>query len=257
MAKGIVNETELGSLAEPLQKEYVKGEDGRFYLKVEEVDGWAFENVTGLKQTVRSERERREEWERKHSELAKTVQGVDPSDIKNLPTLKAELERMKKWTPEEKVAERIRAHEEEYGRKLTASEELRLRENAEKDARIKSLIVGSQSSKYLAKLKCIDSTLHEAQIMSVTRTDDKGGIYVVGADGEPLTTKKPGAVGNMGLEEYCEMLRKTYPQNFKGSESTGGGGDPTGAGGAGGSKGTNLAGLPPEERLKALRRSQA
>lgn len=87
----------LDGLSEELKREYKQREDGNFYLTVDEVDGWALEDITGLRNTVGTTREERDKlqranraWEKlgvtveEATDLiaqAKKFQDLDPKDI--------------------------------------------------------------------------------------------------------------------------------------------------------------------------------
>lgn len=52
MAKAIIDQETFDTLPEALQSEYTQQESGGFLLNVDPVDGFALENVTGLKRTL-------------------------------------------------------------------------------------------------------------------------------------------------------------------------------------------------------------
>jgi hypothetical protein len=257
--KGVIaTEEEFKALDPVLQGEYEKGEDDRYYAKIDSSeDGWAFENVQALKRTGETERASRKEWEKKYNELNKRLEGVDPEDVAKIASMKEQIEEMKKWTPDDKVKARIAELEKTYEQKLRESEESKIRDVSTRDARIQRLVVGRQSTDVLVKLGCIDPTLHAHEIELSTKVLDDDKIVVVDSNGDSVPTKIKGRVGDMTLEEFCQGIKERYPQNFKGSGSSGGGSDPTGAGGAGANgQNTKLASLPADERLKAIRRAQ-
>lgn len=258
--KGILTEEEYGNLGDPFKGEYVKGEDDQYYLDVEAVGDWAFENVAGLRNTAKTERQRREEWERKHNDLAKTLNGVSPEDVAKLNDMKEELERLRKLPDEEKTREKITALERKYENKLRESNEEKDSGFSARDERIKRLVVEGQASRILNELKCINPELHMGEVLRRCRATDDDEVEVLGADGEPAMTAKKGASGPMTLKEYLEGLKDRYPQNFRGTGAAGGGTDPGGAGGSG-QHGNNPYGpgfdkLSPLERLKRIRRAQ-
>lgn len=253
--KGQINEEELKGLDPVLQGEYVKGADDMYYPDVAEINGWAFENVANLRKTKDDERKRREDWERKHGELKATIGDADPDELKSLPELKRQIEEMKKWTPDDKVRQRISELEDTYKTKLREAQDERTQEVSARDARIKRLVTSNEARRVLGKLECLDADLFLERIERNTVIDENDNVWPVDGNGDHLQTKEKGAVGDMTLEEYCSMLKKQHPRNFKGSKAAGGGGDPTAAGGGGGNNNKQLQGLGPTERLKALRRA--
>ena len=62
MAKAKV--TSLDGLSDELKKEYKAQADGTFLLIVDEVDGWALEDITGLRNTVGTTRDERDKLQR-------------------------------------------------------------------------------------------------------------------------------------------------------------------------------------------------
>lgn len=240
-----------------LKAEYKPGEDEYYYPYIEADGGWAFENVENLRTTMRTERTRREEWERKHSDLAKTLDGVDPAEIQKLGEMKETIERMKNWTPDDKVQDRIASLEKTYNDKLQQAENTRVQDVTARDSRIKKLIVDAKSRKLLADAKCLDPDLFVDKIYDASRVEDNDAVVIIDEHGDPRTTKKAGAVGNMDLGEYIDTLKEQHPRNFAGSNASGGGGDPTGAGGTGSNGQQNkLLDLEPEARLTAIRQMQ-
>lgn len=265
--KARYTEEEYKTLHVELQKELKQGEDKLWYPIIEEADGWAFENVHGLRETMRTERQRREEWERKHTDLTRTLGSVQPDDIKGLPDLKRKLKDMESWAPEEKVQARITAIEGEYRQKLADAEKLKNDEVGSLENELNQLLVVDHARAKLEKLRATDPDLLLPHVKARTRVvrdpaTKRRQVVVVDEHGDPLATKKPGAVGNMQLDELLEGYRKTWPTAFKAPETSGGGAGAPGAGGSGdSSSGHPNAGdaskLPPEQRLVALRRSGA
>ena len=254
--KGIVTQEEYGGLPDVLQQEYTEGEDGRFYAKVEGVDGWEFQNVESLRTTMRTERQRRQEWERKHRDLEAKLGGID---VGELDSMKSELERLRKLPDESKTSERIKALETEYAQKLRDAESRTTQEVSVREERIKRLVIDSRSRRLLADAKCLDPDLFVDTIYRTCQVGEGDRVLVVDSHGDPVPTKKAGSVGNMTLEEYIDILKAQHPRNFKGSGASGGGADPAGAGGAGthASGIPNFDKLPPDEKLKAIRRAGA
>jgi|15BtaG_2_1085339.scaffolds.fasta_scaffold00847_11 hypothetical protein len=55
--KAIISASAHDELGESIQPEYAKGDDGRFYLSVDPVDGYRLEDVSGLRSALERERE--------------------------------------------------------------------------------------------------------------------------------------------------------------------------------------------------------
>lgn len=264
--KAKYTEAEFKTLPEPLQKELRQGEDKHYYPVIEASDdGWAFENVANLRNTMREERNRREQWERKHAELTATLAGADPEDVKKIGELKRKLKEMETWQPDEKVAQRISGIESEYKSKLTAAEQEKEKSARELEGEVAELLIDDRARAHLVKIDAVDPELLLPHVRRQTRvvknpTTKRREVIVVDAHGDPVPTKRPGAVGNMQLDELLEGYKKTWPNAFKGSSASGGGaGTSPGAGGSGNSNGTHPSAgdagkLTPEQRLIQLRR---
>jgi len=254
---GIISEEDYNSLPETLREQaYKKGEDGRYYADVTGSDGWAFEHVEGLRSTMRTEREQRKEWERKHRDLAKTLDGIDVEEARKLDDYKKQIEELKKQNPDQRQQERIRELESTYQAKLDEQTAKYRDDVSSRDGRIKQLVVSDKARAILAKLKCIEPELHMHDIDTHTQISEEGAPVVVDRHGDPIPTKKAGVTGTMGLEEYCEELRKKYSHNFQGLGGTGSGSDPGGGTGGTTANGNDLSKLPPDQRLAELRRRQ-
>jgi len=267
--KGKYTEAEFKALDPVLQKEVKQGEDKHYYPIIDPTDdGWAFENVAGLRTTMREERKRREEWESKHAELQKTLSGADPEDVKKIADLKRKIKEMENWTPEEKVQQRIKSIEDGYQLKLTTSETEKAQLGAALEGEVAELLIDDRARQLLAKLDAVDTELllpHVRRQTKVVRdpTTKKRAVVVVDAHGDPVPTKRPGAVGNMQLDELLEGYKKQWPTAFKGAQASGGGAGGPGAGGSGNSNtghpsaGGDPSKLSPEQRLTNLRRQGA
>lgn len=270
--KGKLTQDEYDALNDVIKAEYAKGEDDHYYPDVESVDGWGFDNYETLRSTSKKEREARQKWERKHRELEQRVDSLGdltPEDVEKykgeIDALKAKIEEMQGWEPDDKVRAKIQSIE------MAAKENF---ESAKKEwedresgytSEIERMMITSQASKELGKLGVLpefaDLILEKvAKDCKVVRGEDgRFRPVVLDVDGEPRRTKKPGSTDEMSLEEYLGTYTKAIPGAFKGVGSAGGG-----AGGTGGpQRGTEARDyrvddkLSPAERLRRLREQQA
>lgn len=109
--KGFVTKAEHDALAPELKKEYRQEGDG-FVPDVVEVNGFELKQVGKLMSALQTERAERAELERK----MKALDGIDPVAAR---TALADVERMKKWTPEDKLEEKVKAREEQIVKTFT------------------------------------------------------------------------------------------------------------------------------------------
>jgi len=256
--RGIISEEDYKALPEVVRNDaYTQGEDGRYYADIEPIDGWAFEHIEGLRSSGRKEREQRQTWERKHNTLASQLNGVDPTEIARIDEYKEEIERLKKAPDSEKTQQRIKELERTYENKLQTQQNEHKDMLGQRDAELRILIVDNRARRALEKLGCKDPDLilpHVHGNVNVVRDDTTGGkpnVKVVDKHGDPIPTKKKGAVGDMDLEELCGSYREQWPSAFEGSKAAGGGAPGTGGAGRGNNNSNpNDKKLPPSERLK-------
>jgi len=269
--KGILTEAEFAALpAEDWKrKEFKQGEDKRFYADLEPVDGWEFQHIEGLKATARTERERREKWEKEATDLKKAIGDMKPEEV---AALKTRVEEMKLWTPDDKVKAQIASIEKQYADKVKQVEDQTSGKIAKREAEIRRLLVDASTREILSRKEVGgDAELllpHVHPMVKVTLDDatGKAAIQVVDANGDPIVSKKPGATGSMTLEELLTgHFKKQFPAAYKGSGATGGGAPGTTGGGAAGAGGAGNASqngdlkniTSPAERLKQFRRAPA
>ena len=94
----------LEDVEEAVRGLYVKGQDGRFFLDVDAVEGVALENVDGLRNTVKATRDERDALAIK----TKAFDGIDPDKARDALKKVGEMD---DWNPEKKNAEYIKRRE--------------------------------------------------------------------------------------------------------------------------------------------------
>jgi len=257
--KIIINEEERGNLDALLQAEYlpIEGSDGNFLLDGSAVDGWAIEDVKGLRRTVETSRADRD----KHRTAAEKFEGVDLEEYKRLQAKKEEIDG---WDPTNDEAFKTRLdesnatwdakHKKDVG-EATAKAEA-------SDAKYQKYRKRSSAVAALGKhapdgIKVL--LPHVLGQLGVYATEDgkDDEVWVVGTDGRPRITQKAGEQGNMSADELVLAMKDDpeFKANFPGTGATGGGA--TGGGTGTGSAPAIDPTLSPTERIKAFRRSQA
>lgn len=227
--KALISKDEHAKLAEALKGEYQAQADGTFLLAVEGVNGFSLENVTGLKASLSEERESKRKIEARIAALG----DLDPDKARDALS---KVEKMSKWTPEEKVQEQLKAQiaqvESKYQTELKSKEDRASR----LDAAVRGLVVDSEVHRVLAGKGSAKLLL--PAIRDRIRVEEKDGRFtpvVLDDRGNPRITMKSGSSDPMGIEEFVMGL-KADPElghAFFGSGHSG-----TGAAGSSGGTGS-------------------
>lgn len=234
----------IETLPADLKAHYTKGDDGKFYLAVEESNGWAFENVAGLRKALSEERESRKQYEK----AIKQFEGIDDAAAAREALEKLRAGSLKSSADLDAYKKTL---EEKVGKDLTAAQQ---RVQAY-EAQLKDLRFGTVARDAIIKAKGKPSLLLPILERRVRWDADGNGqlqMQIVGDDGKPLVSAKPGSADPMGLDEYVDLLRKNadFAPAFEPTAPAGSGSNHA----AGGSSGrtNNTSKLSPEARLAAI-----
>lgn len=237
----------LDNLDESLHEHYTE-KDGRFILDVQPVEGFALEDVTNLKKTVKKEREDRQEAQR----LLKSYDGLDAEEAAKAIAKLAELGDLNDLDLDKKVKDQVAAHEHQlqtkfdaekkkYTEKTMAELEALRNEQSLMTTQLKEQMVRAEGARAIAAHKGSAALLLpvvESRARMVK--DPETGRYktqILDANGEPRMTMKSGSHDEMGIEEFVgEVLKvdENYARAFDGTSSSGGGASGSDAGGGGG-----------------------
>lgn len=228
--------------------EHYEEDGGKYYLKVEPVDGFALENISGLKSALSKELERRKEAEGK----LKKFGGIDPDDAREAISKLEELSAVDPKAEADKIAaakidaavKKMAAQHKEEVERLKGSIQSQ-REQLDKlvrtDAITKAIIAADGNVDLLGPL-----------INQHTRINDDGRLELVDTDGLPMLANsgKP-----LELEEYVTQLKndRRFGGAFKSSGAAGSGAHPKTAGGESGAVTMSRAdfeALTPAARMK-------
>lgn len=231
--KAIISAEEFAKLSDPLKGEYreTKAGSGKYLLDVSTVEGFALEDVVGLKSALGKERSARETLEA----AQKAFEGLDPKAARE--ALKA-LEDLQKNPLDEKIKTQVEAREraltEKFGLDLKAKEA----EASDYRKQLEEHLVSSAATAAIAKHKGVIPLLLPHVLSQVRVEKNAAGKFVakvVAADGTPRISLKQGSSENMSIDELVESMRgsDTFGVAFEGSKSTGTGAGGAGAGGAG------------------------
>ena len=233
MLHALILKDAFESLDSTLQSHYKPNAAGDGYvLDVGPVEGWALEDVKGLKHVLGSANNLTTTLK---ADLAK-FEGIDPEKAREALE---KITKMGDWTPDDKVQEKIKSVQEQ----LTAKHQADL---ATRDQRVQLLetnlqkrIVDAVAIQAIAEQKG-SPTLLLPHIRSQTRVVEVNGEFVaqvVGADGQPKISMKQGNTGTMGVEELVESLKAhpDFQRAFDGAGASGSGartGSPNNSGNA-------------------------
>lgn len=227
--KALLTKEEHAKLADALKGEYQAQSDGTYLLAIEGVNGYSLENVTGLKASLSEEREKAKKLEARMTALA----DLDPDKARDAIS---KVEKMSKWTPEEKVQEQIKAHVAQIEAKYQAELKAKSDREGKLDSAVRRLVVDSEVQRVLAGKGSAKLLL--PAIRDRIRVDEKDGDFrpvVLDEKGNPRITMKSGSSDPMGIEEFVMGL-KTDPElahAFYGSGHSGTGASGRAGGGGG------------------------
>jgi hypothetical protein len=250
-----VTEEELAKLPDVLRAEYAKDEKaGRYLLQVTPSNGWALEDVTGLKETL-SDRMAR------HKDAAAKLAAYGDITPEQARHAVEQLGKLGDLTDKEKIDSRLKAEREQLASKYEAELKKREAESSTLLKEVERVLVDSEVARILAKPEVRGSfPLLIGPIRSQVRVErGEGGqfrVVVLDKNGNPAISRKANSNGPMDLEEHVLSLKEhaDFQRAFEAQGSTG-----SGASGTGSRNGTtNVVDpkLPAVERLKLLRAKQ-
>lgn len=185
---------------------YRERDDGKFVLDVDSVDGYALEDVKGLKGTLEKERQGRVKSERDLKAAREAYGEITPDKAKEHAR---RVEEMKNWSPDEKakelIAERERAVTSKFEKQL--GEEKDVRERLTKQ--LGRELVDSRAAAAIATHRGNPGMLLPFLREQSTVAEDENGnlqVRILDSDGTPRVTMKTGETGYMGYEEFVEGL---------------------------------------------------
>lgn len=253
--KVIITATEREALDSILQAEYIPlaGQDGKFVIDGVAADGWAIEDVAGLRRTVETTRNERDTLKTR----LKAFDGVDASEYSRLQAKKAEIDG---WDPTNDDAFKTRLEEQNATWQTKYDADTKKARDAEtaSEARYQTFRMRADAVAAISKHAPKGVTVllpHVLGQLGVFPTEDgkADNVWVRGEDGRPRITQKAGEQGNMTPEELVLAMkeREEFAPNYPGTGATG-----SGATGGGSGTGTVKVDpkLSPTERLKAARR---
>lgn len=243
--KAILEADEHKALGDGMKSEYVE-KDGKFYLDVVPVSGFALEDVTGLKTTLGAERTQR-------SNLEKTLEKFKDLDPEKARTALTELEELRAIDPQkeaDKLANtKFEAAKSQLVSKHNQEKTLIEQRNAFLVKTVEELLVDSVATAAIAEAKgSIELLLpHVKSSTRVKEDNGKFSVEVIDKDGNSrIADSKGGAMSIKGL--IAEMREsETFGRAFEGDGVTGSGKRP-GSPGGGMPTGLKRSTMTPEQK---------
>lgn len=235
--KAALTAEEFAKIPDPFKAEYkeTKAGSGKYVLDVTPTDGFALEDVAGLKSALGKERSDKEALER----AAKAYEGIDVAKAREAM---AQLEEIKKNPLDERVRAQVEAREkaltEKFGKDLAAKDA----EASDYRKQLEEQLVESAVVAALAKHKGNAALLSPHVTKQIRVEKDARGKYVARvidpATGTPRISLKSGSSANMDIDELVETMKASdvFGVAFEGSKASGTGAASGGGSGAGGGK---------------------
>lgn len=226
--KAIVDEVPEG-----MADHYTKREDGKFQLAIEAPEGWALEDVSGLKSAFSKEMENRKALERK----VKAFGDLDPDHAREAVAKWNEFKDIDPKKDADRIAqEKFEALQGQLGKKHQAEIQAREESNKKLRGQLEHLMVDAAATAALAEAGgSVDLLLPIIRSQTKVTEDDDGSltVQVLGQDGSPRITSKAGDSGMMTINELVQELRQSekYGRAFDASGRSGSGMRPGGSGG--------------------------
>ena len=225
--------TTLDGLPADVAKEYVKGENGVFTLGVAPVNGYALEDIGGLKTALGKERD--------NARTAKAaLEAFGDLDVTKAKEAIAKVAEMANWTPEEKVKQQMDAtaaqlnqrHSQEMEKVKTTVGEMskHLQKRVIEGDAIAAILKEGGNPALLAPIVTKQMKMALVNGEYVGQVIDEAGVVRV--------SMATGSTDSMTVAELVASMKanETFAPAFAGSGASGGGaGNSSGAGNASGS----------------------
>lgn len=229
----------LDAADEAVRGHYVE-KDGKFVLDVATVNGWALEDVKGLKSALSAERKGKRDAVqhlKAFGDYDEALDTFEPAvDATEYGRMKTQLEKLKDAKPDEKAKAEREAWEKQVLDKHAG--ELKTRDGmvTELNAHLqKHLVLGAAATAIGKHKGDVDLLMPHVRASARLEKNGKGdyAVKVVGPDGNPLVSQKSGETGDMTIDEYVgTVLKDRFPAAYEGTGSSGTGAmGETGAGG--------------------------
>lgn len=195
-----------GQLSEALRAHYKPGDNGTFILDVIPSKTLALENAAGLRTALEKERAAKETHER----ALKAFEGLDASKAREALN---EVEKMRNWTPEDKVKDKIASQVKQVEEKHQGEMKIVTDKAGRYRSQVEKLLIDSVAVTAISKAGGVPELLlpHVRAQTKVEELPDGSMVArVVKEDGSPRVSLKPNNTGPMDIEELVLTL-KAHP----------------------------------------------
>jgi len=221
---------DLDGLSAELAELYTPHGD-KFILAIESVDGYALEDVGGLKSSLAKERSNA----RKANEKLAAFGDIDPTAAAEALTKVGE---MANWTPDEKVREQIQAREKQLVEKHAKDLEKLNGEMGDVRSQLEGQLIKAAAVQAVAEHGGSVELLmpHIERQTKLEMVNGKYVAQVIDENGVPRVSMKPGSVDGMSIGELVESMRDmdAFAPAFAGSGASGSGSAGSNAAGSSG-----------------------
>jgi len=200
----------LDDVPDVLKEEYTE-KDGKFYLDVTPVDGYALEDISGLKKALESERSSKKETETKLDSI-KTK--IGENDLDELLELAPKIEEFKNFDPDKQVAEKIKVREREMLKKHEKEVKGLQSSNAKIMKELENVMIVSRAKSAINKANGREALLlpHVLSRLKLTTIQDNGDTKYVAQVIDPITSNeriKDSSGATMGLDDLIEEMKSS------------------------------------------------
>lgn len=232
MLKAIIDK--LDSVAEGLRESYragtkEEGLEGKFVLQVDGADGWALENVSGLKTALGRERTRADNAEKKVAKFG----DLDPDTVKTSLDRLTELESLDPKKEADRLAQaKIEAATKQLVEKHNQDMQAITSRNASLTKTVETLLIDNAAIKALEGHKGnVDLLLPHVKAQVRLKDGEDGVVEVIDREGNVRIGDAQGKP--MTVDQLVEEMSKSekFSQGFAGTGHSGGGTPPNGNGG--------------------------
>ena len=239
----------LDGVEDSLKTHYVE-KDGKFFLEVNEVDGFTLENTKNLRSALSKERSDKEEALRS----VKAFGDLTPDEVKSAMEKAKDFENM---TPKEQVDKLVEERTAGIKTKLESDMSAlqndydRLKTNAENtfiNSAIQNAISKSEGKVVPGAADMLIKSIRES--VAVSGEGDSASLKILNEKGEPRISAKPGESGDMGLQEFVDSYasNKDFAFLYQGSGQSGSGPTNQGNNGNNGNGNGNLGKISGENQ---------
>lgn len=225
--KAFVTAEEFGKFPDALKAYYKPLGEGstEYVLDVEPARGFTFEYTENLRRTL----DRVKGDEAKYKNALEKFKDIDAEKAR---AALAKMDEIEKWTPDQKVQERLVSLERQLGEKHGAEKKQLQDQIAELNGLVNTTFIESELTRAIAsnggRTQLLLPVLMNGKRVKAVREGNKFQIRVLDDDGQEMVTRKPDKSGPMGLDELVAGLKNDpdFAPAFAGSGPSGGGTPP-------------------------------